>query len=373
MSKTTVFFGAGAECGFGIGGGDQFARMVLGIDMTAMNDAVRDFYASKKCYGDESWYPNYVFKKWDDKDLLIASIKKSLLDGSLHFDNKKDYDEQVQNELNKLKKDEYDDVIRNHTGYMGLLDAHFHTLIEPRALGPQKFWNIVSCYTRAYLAVVAEILYDEEAKVLNSEKYIELLSDPVRVTRLLITTCQNDERFRQKSYYSILKKYKHIPVVTSNYTPCCEVISKRKSEQMAYVHGKLGLFEAPYEWRVYDVTKESFPDDEVLFPYIFVQSGIKPIVEETQIRAFSKMLEFYDEADKIVIVGYRINADDNHLNGIFRKMILQGKTVVYLDYDNCSADMIANRLRLKKEYSNFICRKINKESAFETFEKEIST
>ena len=61
---------------------------------------------------------------------------------------------------------------------------------------------------------------------------------------------------------------------------------------------------------------EELPSNELLFPYIFIQSGIKPIVEEIIINEYSKAISYLKEVDKIIIVGFRLNYDDNHINSL---------------------------------------------------------
>ena len=86
------------------------------------------------------------------------------------------------------------------------------------------------------------------------------------------------------------------------------------------------------------------------------------------------MLNFFDSSERIVIVGYRINADDNHINGMLRSAIITGKKkVIYLDYDmNSSEDIIRKRLRLTNESKNFIWKSISTENSLSVFEESLS-
>ena len=372
MIKTTVFFGAGAEVCFGISGGKNFAYNVLGLSADVMNEVIRDFYTNKLLKEKSNWYPNYHEKKWDKEKLLEAAIRKRLLAEPKSYDNVKDFTKHIEEMKEELSGNEKkaEEIIEKYTSYMGLLDERFHTLIEPKTLGPQKFWSVIACYTRAYLSIVTEILLDKEKETISKEQYMDILNDPIQTIKSLRKAIRTRDCYTIKNYYSILKKYSNTKIVTTNYTPCCEILSN--ITDIAYVHGKLSLFESPFEWRVYDA-ESTFPTDKLLFPYLFIQSGIKPIVEEIQLREYAKMLDFLCNSERTIIVGYRINVDDNHLNGILRKMIIDEKEIVYLDYDNDGTKKVLSRLHLSEsESKGFICLPINKNNALEMFEKELS-
>lgn len=374
MKKTTILFGAGADRQFDISGGKNFARNVLGINTTNLNDAIKKFYNKGNFSSHNSWYPKYQEKAWKDKDLLEAAIKKYILDEKTKINTRKDYTEQIIRKRTNMTEKEKERVLDQHTSYMGILDERFHTLIAPQALGPYKFWSVVQCYTRAYLSIVGEILYEKAIEDISTDEYYHILEHPKETIERINNACLSPRFFDPESYYSILKTHKNICVVTTNYTPCCEKISEVHPEQIAYVHGKLGLFESPFEWQIYDAKNDLLPKDELLFPYLFVQSGIKPIVDRTQIQEYHKMLNFFDSSERIVIVGYRINADDNHINGMLRSAIITGKKkVIYLDYDkNSSEDIIRKRLRLTNESKNFIWKPINEKNSLSVFEKNLS-
>lgn len=367
MCEKTVFFGAGAESMFDVSGGKDFAKRVLGINTSQMDQAISEFY--KKLNLSNEWYPDYYLKKWEEKDLLKAAVKKAVLDKAIKFDKKKDYEQEVENRIALLSsgnESEKNNIIDKYTSYMGLLDERFHTLIAPQALGPYKFWSVVTCYTRAYLSIIAEILYGTGAEDVQTDTYIDMLNDPQKTMCKVREACKYDKRFAKECYYDFLQNRSDISVVTSNYTPLCEIKSDMSKDKIAYVHGRLGLFESPFEWRVYDAESDTLPNDQLLFPYLFIQSGVKPIVESTQVNELSKMLDFFRKSEKIIVVGYRINADDNHLNGFFRKMIIDGKEFIFLDFENDEA-AVYRRLHLQKGCANLTWKPIDQDNCFEIF------
>lgn len=60
------------------------------------------------------------------------------------------------------------------------------------------------------------------------------------------------------------------------------------------------------------------------------------------------MIWFMDEADRILILGYRLNYDDNHINSIIRSEVKQGKEVVYLSFNDGKADYLNRKDVLTK-------------------------
>lgn len=80
------------------------------------------------------------------------------------------------------------------------------------------------------------------------------------------------------------------------------------------------------------------------------------------------MLKFLQESDRLIIVGFNLNTDDNHINGIIRSY-LNSKEVIYLDYDDTgSKERIGYRLRLK-DSDNLKYIKINQDNAVLIFEE----
>ena len=137
------------------------------------------------------------------------------------------------------------------------------------------------------------------------------------------------------------------------------------------------MFESPYEWKVYEAENLSDNDNRLLFPYLFIQSGVKPIVEKRQIIEYYKMVKAF-QSDKIVVLGYRINCDDNHINGLLRNAYECGSEIVYMDYPeqngNHSNDTeLAKRLRIDKPTDKLRTVPIESHNCFDLFEREITS
>jgi hypothetical protein len=68
------------------------------------------------------------------------------------------------------------------------------------------------------------------------------------------------------------------------------------------------------------------PDDyttypHVLVPFLFTQSGIKPLTSVTMSRRYVELYDDLRGSDAVVTVGFGFQRDDGHINGLFRQLI----------------------------------------------------
>ena len=174
------------------------------------------------------------------------------------------------------------------------------------------------------------------------------------------------------TYYNCIKNMDNVCVITTNYTPICESVSCLEENKISYIHGSFRWFENPKELEILDVLDNNSDFScSNYFPFIFLQSGVKPIISATQIREWSKAVRYLDECSKLIIVGYRANCDDNHLNSMIREYILKGKSVVYLDYDNSSEDSILRRFCISEKPKMFKHCCVNKNNAIHVFRSNL--
>lgn len=369
--KRCYFFGAGAEICLGLDSGKDFAKAVLGIGFDDMNEAIKSYY--KSFNERDPWYPPFSCREWDEAKLLEAAIKRKHLEEDNEINSKKEFDEAINEEINNLQNNptKRTSILDTYPSYMGILDEKFHTIISPKFLGPQKFWNVIACYTRAYLHLISKILLEKNIEI-TQEKYLEILKHPKETMTAIIDKCKPKELI--PSYYKALGEVEHgnSYILTTNYTPFCKYITKCDDDNIAYLNGRFGLFESAYELQVYDAEKEELPND-ILFPYIFVQSGVKPIVDIKQIQEYAKMIKFLKSSDELIIVGYRFNSDDNHINSILRSFLLDGRKITYFNYNSKSKkDDNLKKLRIKNKEVKFEQIEINKDNCYEMFKNHIS-
>jgi hypothetical protein len=93
-----------------------------------------------------------------------------------------------------------------------------------------------------------------------------------------------------------------------------------------YLAGKLSQFEIPEELRVVDICDNEDISDKFIFPYMATQAPLKPIVDSVQLREYSNFIEALDNSDIVVIIGYNINDNDNHINALLRDFLMRKST-----------------------------------------------
>lgn len=381
--KICVLFGAGAESSFGLSDGGNFAMNVLGIkkeneNIIAMNEAIKKRYKSIAQKND--WYSNYSQDPITLEELVKASVRKKYLSETTNLKSKLETDRNIKNDIKYLMNNEQErnNIIDKYTSYMGVLDEKFHTIISPITLGPDNFWKVINAYTRAYLLLSSEIIHPKK-ELITEDEYTHILEKPYDTMKKIKEFARS---YRKKCYYSIIKKYKrsrNIKIITTNYTSLCKDICRVNNKNIAYIHGKFGLFEIPDKLQIINIKDDKIQRkfrNELYFPYIAIQSGVKPIIDSTQIKEYNKMLNFLDGSDILIIVGFALNIDDNHINCILRQYLFEKDIEIYFfDYENkLTSTILYQRLRLNQNDDNklkgkLIHVKVRQNNAYKKFEQ----
>lgn len=398
--EVCLILGAGAGAVFNISTGDSFARHVLRIkgENDLVETVIRNHYKSKlESYScaKELWYPKYQTSHIGIDSLLKCAIMKSLQKKNKEFDTKIMHENYVKLHAKKVRSaKKKKDLIYSNPNYMGILDESFHTLISPKTLGPHKFWRVLATYTAAYLTICMDVLKKEEPP--KKDDYNRLLQDPCVTykeieNKISLDFCEVD------SYYKVLRDYSHklnAAVITTNYTPICEIVLNGKTVKptnqvdsdntvkIAYIHGRLNWFECPYTLQVYDTEceddREAF-EKYLLFPYIFIQSGVKPIVERKQLEEYCKALQLLDDASEVAIIGYSLNVDDNHLNSLLHSYAMRNgscRRITYFAFEDFNMDKqaICEKLRIPQEKTaNLNIIHINKDKSTKEFDSYLAS
>lgn len=141
---------------------------------------------------------------------------------------------------------------------------------------------------------------------------------------------------------------------TSNYSSFCRrVLGDVYAGQVHHLNGSLEEYFDPYKGEI--VGEEDVPSiPRFVVPFMFTQSGIKPL---TSVEVSRRYVDFYDQAvesDAVVLVGFGINKDDGHINGLLRHAVDKGRRrIVVVNYGmgECATvdalkDEICERLRI---------------------------
>ena len=123
-----------------------------------------------------------------------------------------------------------------------------------------------------------------------------------------------------------------------------------------------------------------------IIPFILIPSGVKPIICQRQIQEFAKFIHALDQSEYLIVLGYRFNSEDNHINSIIAEWLRRRqRKLLYLNYnasvdfstfnwaDEFSVGPCGNPAdEVLRSNSQIINIKISKENARSTFEELLS-
>lgn len=194
-----------------------------------------------------------------------------------------------------------------------------------------------------------------------------------------------DIKYNSETYYSLLKQSGiDVKIATTNYTNITEEIT---GKEVVYLHGKLNWFEDLRKLSVYDCTDKTdiafLEKNQDIIPFILIPSGVKPIICKRQILNFAKFISYLDESNLLIIVGYKFNSEDNHINSIICDWLNSGENhLIYLNYKNevdfknikwaheITKCAISTPEDIKKNFNNkIISISINKDNSHDVFSK----
>lgn len=256
----------------------------------------------------------------------------------------------------------------------GLLDSYFHTIINPEKYGIRNFFKVFNYYWFCYFTMVEDIINSDVIDTSSLKKYytevpceskdkqkqkrelkyydiINNISDFTRDLYKLDVTPTNN------TYYKLLKeKYnssKTKPyIITTNYYKFCEILVDSEKDNLIYLNGQLKDFEFPFSLEVKDFekTNDLISSEKLFFPFVWGQSYVKPIVHSSQIQQYARLSKILKKTDTLVILGYNINEDDNHINSFLREYVIRkGKRLIVV----ISKDVdVAKKLKCLEEDVN---------------------
>ena len=370
--KVSFFFGAGAEAigNFDLPTGNEFMKSTLFSKNEKSNlfDGLNNYFEGKtiKLGKHEYIYSRHCL---DSKNTMKELLKNWLrIQNENNSDFNKKYEPHLSQYINsrtkdkmavnifrdnedeilrqfskKIKSDDYkvtNEVVRNifdenssvSSAVGSLLDKHFHTIVNPGKFGPNNFSRIFNYYWSCYFAVVEPITNRLELNYKyrdsnNNFDYFGYLSNINDFSKELYgPSVRESLKFLEpNSYYNIIKEYyvnREIDItgiLTTNYYLFPEIVH----EKVAYLNGRLDLFEVPEKLLVTEY--ETHLSNDVFFPFVFGQSYLKPIVDHNQIVQFNKAYEILGDSDVLVILGYNVNEDDNHINSYLTHFLSEKK------------------------------------------------
>ena len=209
--------------------------------------------------------------------------------------------------------------------YKSLIDSNWHYLYCPKDEWA-KF-----CKINIFLLSVRKYIIEQlgDIKKISSEGYYHDLAKMIKDNTIEVST-----------------------VATTNYNIFIrEVIGI----DICYLNGSTDIWYDPYINRI--GTKEELlsKEEHFLVPLIFTQSGTKPMTSIEMSRKYVDMYDSFYSSDCICIVGFGFNKDDEHINGMLRRLIdIDNKKIIVTDLNNGIPndqikENIANKLKITND------------------------
>lgn len=306
---------------------------------------------------------NYVQKETFSKDERAVIIKEF---SDLY--KEKFYEKVKENQAAGNKPVEY---FLEHAGIYSHFDSLFNYLRKP-GLYKAECAKVIKIYYSALLSILKG--FAEALKEDKSAGFKDLIAgkskDPFTTLQELIGTFEQDfvnqvekdsnsETGKKDLYYYQIKSFREkkksqydLKCITTNYTSIAEKIIGLSEKEIAYLHGKLTWFEELETKRIDEIDKVD--RTKTIFPYLLVQSGIKPIISPKQIIEFAKATDWILKPDDFLIIGYGINSDDEHITNFLRERLHNKKTIKVFVYSEKKGDekWLKETARIKKELSD---------------------
>lgn len=255
--------------------------------------------------------------------------------------------------INELKKSDFE--------FAGCLERDFATLMGLNKNDNFRYSRLINYYWSSFFSIMDEIVkkdkeLSEKYKLLTKNKQINYSN--VFLNLKAIITEIYDEKFlknyennKKENYYEIFSSkdfdnWKLHSVITTNYTPFMELYFDRKEnnngkcdnkqdepKKSIYLSGKLSLFERSNENEVFDIRDDKKLKPIDYFPFIMTQSPIKPIIHPKQIIEYNNFLKALESSKILIIMGYSLTKNDNHICCFLKEYYLKGNTIIYCKYE----------------------------------------
>ncbi|MBR4207855.1 MAG: hypothetical protein IKQ88_04630 [Lachnospiraceae bacterium] len=287
----------------------------------------------------ENYFPG--IKEDSVKKYIEYKVNKSGDGEKIYEDFRKFYYKNVYQKLKEERIDKGLDAFLNDACICSYYDSLFNYLRKPE-LYAKEVINVIKIYYGAlkciYEGMIKAVKADNNANI-----YEKILSEKVDKNSVVecINRIENEviEKINiEKTYYYEIRKFKNkssnvnVWVTTTNYTHFAKKIIDVEDEHMHYLHGEFGKFENLYTKEIKSL--KDFEVDEIIFPYLLVQSGIKPVINYYQIESMYKGFTDMINADKLIVIGYGFNSDDEHILNVIRERLRAEKDLVVFIHGN---------------------------------------
>ena len=233
--------------------------------------------------------------------------------------------------------------------YQKLIDNYFRYVMTP-STDWAKFTKIILFLRAAYEAIVNPSVSDEDLKKPSYyQDIIKALAQEYPAFTLVALGSSNYIDFYGRLVHLLAEEL--IPVNTD----------KKKYWQrfgtLERLNGGVDEFYNPFKNSLVQATEvdannKFLAHHQLVAPFFFTQSGIKPITAIEVSCRYADLYRSYLQADAIIAIGFNFNSDDNHINTIFRDLVESKKkhlicTSIYQNKTPTEqAELLCNKLRI---------------------------
>lgn len=163
---------------------------------------------------------------------------------------------------------------------------------------------------------------------------------------------QNQNEAKQKivngnGYYQDVNELKNqadiSTIGTTNYNTFIDTVTGLNTK---YLNGSVDDFYDPYKNKIIP-EEDAVGSGHICVPFLFTQSGIKPLTSVSMSRRYVELFDKFSECDIIGVIGFGFNSDDGHINGLFRELIEdKKKKVVIFSYPPAIGNKYSEKLRI---------------------------
>lgn len=377
-NQVSFLFGAGADNQYGVGVGEMFIEQLLCSKYGKQRESLLDGESGK-------WnliYPKSqkVFLQTICENIELAKkifTEKVIHECKQYYEEKKgDYNQIsdwcsewykiiVNKEKGEGNNNEIKEFFLKNSVFFDALDEKFNSLRNPTK--SKNVLRVINSYLTVYIFMLYELYDIGDDFVWTYDNVVKLLQQPYNSEKI-------KENKMEESYYKIIRESGlNCNVATTNYTKLAEENTRKK---VTYLHGKLTLFEDYERLMIYDC-EEMKGQEQIrensnhIIPFILIPSGVKPIICSKEIEEFNSFIEQLRYSNFLIIVGYKFNSEDNHINSIITEwMHKDNNRIIYFNYDN---SMNWKRCRWIKntEIVQLQEKEINKDNILKSHEKII--
>lgn len=273
---------------------------------------------------------NYENKDLSDNQQLVKKFCKCwyyLLKGNdKKATNYKDDNPHIKDFINN--KEAIVDFFETYGVFFDTLDEKFNSLRFGTSLPSAK--KVLNAYWTVYMLMLEKLYKLDENFEWSYSNLFSLLNKDYTL---------DVNKSHEDSYYDSIKKYdSKINIVTTNYTKLAE---EKCCSNVTYLHGNMSWFEDVEKLTVYDCNnstemEEAIKRSDSLIPFILIPSGVKPMICKKQLVEFGKFISYLDNSSCLVVIGYKFNNEDNHINSIIGDWLKKSPSnkLVYFNFEN---------------------------------------